>query len=452
MTGSARSPQRKGDNPSDTMRMRDQGSQEGSGGRGVDATSLGGAYSPGVVDLDQLARIRATVVDGLRGRLAHCQGALADRLTEATSERTVVGAAELERGRREMFEALVEIGLGAIERGEPWDGPLPAVVEAQARRAATAGMSVMSVLERCMAGFALVRDLFFEEVECHDLSRREEHALRRHATQVMDSLRRSVLRQLEQAHEHKRAQMVRSMEQRRAEIARKLLKDATPSLEETAALGGYDLDGWHTAVIATGGDATKLMRLLAAQLGCEILPASHGEQTRCALLGAQRKIAIENIERIIYDQAKDMDFSLALGEPARGLAGMRITHQEAESAALVARHEPRRITRYADVEPEATALRDKPLGDALIETYLAPLDEMSIGGEEARRTVRAFLDAGANCSKAARSLPVDRSTMHERIKKIHERLGCDLWAHRSKVERALRVEELRRRRDSEPQR
>jgi PucR-like helix-turn-helix protein len=427
--------------------------RKGESSRAADAVSLESVRSVVAVDFDRLAHTRVAVANGIRAELTERRPAFLAQLSARASDFSADGDSvvddELEDKRWEIVDALIEVGLEAIKRGQPWEGPLPAEVGTQARRAAAAGLSVTSVLDRCMAGFALVRDLFCMQLEARDLSRDDEHALQRQMSQLMDKLRRRVLRELEQAHEHECRQTMRTMAQRRAEMARKLLAGATPTSQEVLDLGGYDLDGWHIAVVATGADAKKIVALLANQLGCEALPVFQGAQGTSVILGAQRKVAFEDIERIAYGQAKDMDALLALGEVARGLKGMRITHRGAEAATLVARYDPRKITRYADIEPEAAALLDDALGEALIERYLSPLDEMGISGHEARRTIQAFLDSGGSYSKAARSLPVDRSTMYERIKKIREQLGFDLWEQRSKIERALRVEELRRYRDSD---
>jgi hypothetical protein len=403
------------------------------------------------VDFDRLAHTRVAVANGIGAELTECRSAFLAQLSARASDSAADGDADLRDDQWEVVEALVQVGVHAIKHEQPWDGPLPAEVGTHARRAAAAGLSMASVLDRCMAGFSLVRDLFCMQLAARDLSREDEHALQRQMAQVMDSLRRRVLKELGQAHEHERRQTMRTIVQRRAEMARKLLAGGTPTSEEMFDLG-YDLDGWHIALVAIGADAKKIVGLLADQLACQALPVFEDARGTSAILCAPRKVAFEDIERIAYGQAKNMDALLALGEIARGLKGMRSTYRGAEAAALVARYDARKITRYVDVEPEATALLDDALGEALIEQYLSPLDEMGISGNEARRTIRAFLDSGGNYSKAARSLPVDRSTMYERIKKIREQLGFDPWEQRSRIERALRVEELRRLREEEHER
>jgi GGDEF-like domain len=201
-------------------------------------------------------------------------------------------------------------------------------------------------------------------------------------------------------------------------------------------------------MIATGREAGKALRSLAAGLGCELLPVAYGRETVWAWLGGQCRVASADIERTLSNR-ENMDVSLAVGEPARGIEGWRQTHREAQGALLVARCWPRRLTRYLDVAPDATALQDEALADSLIETYLSPLDGMRIGGQAARRTLLALLDKAHNVSSAASALNIDRSTVHRQRNEIERRLGCRLHERRVQIELALRIEDLRQRRSDD---
>jgi hypothetical protein len=235
-----------------------------------------------------------------------------------------------------------------------------------------------------------------------------------------------------------------SHEQRRAELVHRLLAGGRLNAGELAELG-YDLDGCHLGVIATGLQAGKAVRSLAAGLGCELLQVAHGSELVWAWLGGQRRVAIADVERILLAH-EHLDISLATGEPARGVEGWRQTHHEAKGALLVARYSPRKLTRYLDVAPDATALQDDTFADSLIETYLSPLDDMRIGGQRARRTLRALLEKTHNVSSAASSLGVARSTVHRQRNEIERRLGCRLHERQAEIETALRIEDLRKRR------
>jgi GGDEF-like domain len=230
----------------------------------------------------------------------------------------------------------------------------------------------------------------------------------------------------------------RSPEQRCAERVQRLL-DGVPV---DAGEFGYELDAWHVGVIATGANAEKTVRGLAAALGRELLLVMRDDGEVWAWLGGQRKPRMSDVERVLSGPGFT-GVSLAVGEAARGVDGWRLTHREARAALLVAQHSPQRLTRYLDVALEAAALQDEALADSLIERYLLPLDDMGIGGQAARRTLRALFDTEYNVSSAAHPLKVHRSSVHRWREEIEQRLGYRLHEHQAEIEVALRIEDLR---------
>jgi GGDEF-like domain len=228
----------------------------------------------------------------------------------------------------------------------------------------------------------------------------------------------------------------RSPERRRAERVQRLLDGVPVDVGEF----DYELDAWHVGVIATGANAEKAVRGLAAALGRELFLLKRAGEV-WAWLGGQHKLMIVDVERALSVQGL-ADVSLVIGEVARGVEGWRLTHREAQAALLVARHRPRRLTRYQDVALEAAALQDEAIAQSLIETYLSPLDDGHGGGAMRRRMLRAFFEAEHNVSSAAAGLKVDRSTVRRWRGEIEQRLGCRLHERRAEIEVALRLEEL----------
>jgi hypothetical protein len=354
------------------------------------------------------------------------------------------GDAQLALGLREMIAACVEQGLASIEHGAQRSVPVPPAVSAQARRTAASGVSLTTVLSRCVASYTLAWSVVLSEVADHDFPDGQRFALLHQASGVMGSLLTRIQAEIAHAHSSEIARRARSHERCRAEVVQRLLAGESVDAGSLAELG-YGFDAWHLGVIATGMGAGRVVRGMAAKLGCELLSVAHGSETVWAWLGGQRRLAFTDAERAL-SAGEHMDVSLAIGEPARGVEGWRHTHREAESALLVARYRPRKLTRYLDVAPDATALQDEALADSLIETYLSPLDRMRIGGRAARGTLRALLAAGHNVSSAAFALEVDRSTVHRRRNEIERRLGCRLHERQCELEVALRVEDLLERR------
>jgi hypothetical protein len=279
------------------------------------------------------------------------------------------------------------------------------------------------------------------EIAHHELPNEQRFALLFETSAVMGSLLAGVQAEIVDAHSFEIGRRARSSEQCRAEIVHRMLAGGSPDAGELAELG-YELDAWHLGVIATGAEAAKVVRRLAAGLVCELLPVACGGQTMWAWLGGQRRLALADVERVLLAE-EHADVSLAVGEPARGLDGWRQTHREAGCALLVAGHRPRKLTRYLDVAPEATALQDDALADSLIETYLSPLDDMRIGDQSGRNMLRALFDTEHNVSAAAYALKVHRSTVHRKRNEIEKRLRCRLHERQVDIEIALRIEKLR---------
>lgn len=394
---------------------------------------------------DSLGPARIALARRLRARQAELQEAVFAHVRDTVPDAIADGDAQLVAGLREMIAACVDFGLAGIERDERRPGPTPPAVAAHSRRAASGGVSLRTALARCAAGFTVVWSFVLSEVAGEDLPDEQRFALLGRGLAVLGALLVDVQAEIADAQASEIRRGARSREQRRAGVVNRLLADAPVVGEELADLG-YRLDAWHLGVIATGAGAERSVRGLAAGLGRELLSVACGPRRVWAWLGGQRPLAFADFERVLLAQ-EHMDGSLAVGEARRGVEGWRQTHSEAERALLVARYRPRRLTRYLDVAPEAAALQDESFADSLIETYLSPLDEMRIGGNAARNTLRALFRTGHNVSSAASALKVDRSTVHRQRNEIERRLGCRLQARQVEIEVALRVEDLRGQRD-----
>ena len=354
--------------------------------------------------------------------------------------------AEYVAGLRGAVVAAVDYGLEGIERGEEWVGPVPVVAVVQARRAARVGVSLDTVLRRYVAGDALLEGFVMEEAE------RGEHpyelgvlpgVLRAQAV-VLDRLLGAVTG----GYRDELARVGCSPQRRRVEQVRALL--AGESLDGGAELG-YELEGWHVGVIAVGAGAARAVRELGADR--RLLSVEQGRESVWAWLGGRERRAFGALERVLAGtvSAEGMGVGelvgdgvvFALGEPARGLEGWRLTHRQAQAALMVALRRPRGCTRYADVALLASALKDEMLARALVEVYLAPLqDARGNGGAVLRATLRAYLAVECNVSSAAAKLNVARSTVANRLRTIEERLGRTLHPCPPELEVALLLDEL----------
>jgi DNA-binding PucR family transcriptional regulator len=183
-----------------------------------------------------------------------------------------------------------------------------------------------------------------------------------------------------------------------------------------------------------------------------------GEIERAVLAAITREEAGQGEEAGQSEQAgqsrkQGQGVLFAIGEPAGGLAGWRLTHRQAQAALTVALRRngisrngtPAQgvtFTRYADVALLAGVLKDEALAKALIEIYLSPLEDSRGSGPVLRQTLRAYLDAERSVSSAAIALGVVRKTVESRLHTIEERLGRTLHPCPAELEVALLLDEL----------
>jgi DNA-binding PucR family transcriptional regulator len=157
-------------------------------------------------------------------------------------------------------------------------------------------------------------------------------------------------------------------------------------------------------------------------------------------LGGMRPLAAEEAVGALAAAAPERVF-LAVGEPAKGLAGWRFSHHQAKAALPVAERRGQSVLRYADVAVLASVARDDLLATSLRRLYLEPLEGTRDGGRVARETLRAYFDAERNVSSTAAALGVDRRTVRNRLRGIEELLGRSLTGSLADLEIALRLDD-----------
>lgn len=231
----------------------------------------------------------------------------------------------------------------------------------------------------------------------------------------------------------------------KAERVEKLLSG---ELLDTSRLA-YDFDLNHIALVALGSDALEAVGACASAAGPVHLILRRGAKLVWGWVGrGGERLTSEGLDALASDsrdaarRRRDSDTHLAIGEPAQGLAGWRLSHHQARAALAVALRESSPVVRYADVAMLATVLKDELLMNSLQRLYLEPLEGGRDGGEELRRTLRAYFEADRNVSAAAAAVGVTRQAVARRLRSAEERLGRPIAAWSTDLEIALRVEGL----------
>jgi DNA-binding PucR family transcriptional regulator len=203
----------------------------------------------------------------------------------------------------------------------------------------------------------------------------------------------------------------------------------------------YAFDSHHVGLVSVGAKSANALdeRLRAWSLPHLLVRASSGE-----LWGwVCKPEAFEAHElESLASPVSGSGLRLAIGEPAEGIAGWRLTHNQARAAVSVAGCGNGSVVRYADVAILASLLKDEVLTTSLRRLYLEPLEAERDGGEELRQTLRAYFAADRNVTVAGEAIGVTRQAVARRIRATEALLGRSIASCGADLEVALRFEEV----------
>ena len=151
------------------------------------------------------------------------------------------------------------------------------------------------------------------------------------------------------------------------------------------------------------------------------------------------------LESVAHTFTAELDeaISVAGGEPARGLAGFRLTHSQARQAHAVATAarltDGRRMTLSAQVGPVALMCGDLDATAAWVRRTLGRLATDDETHARLRDTLWSFLSNGSSYTAAAHELILHKNTVQYRVRKAEDVLGRPVQERRLELELALQV-------------
>ena len=238
----------------------------------------------------------------------------------------------------------------------------------------------------------------------------------------------------------------------RAARIRDLLTGERVDMGDAEAILGYRLRQHHVGLVCWVGDpagtACGITRLehaigpVAAQAGCRGDPVflPRDESTAWAWL----PLGIRDTFDSAAAGAAGVDAAIhfAFGDPAKGVTGFRLTHQQAIAAAavaLAARSPAPRVVAYREVAPVAMMLGSPGLLRAWVLGTLAGLATDDEHHARLRDTLLVFLQTGGSYKTTAERLMVHKNTVQYRVRKAEESLGRPVAENRYEVELALKA-------------
>jgi DNA-binding PucR family transcriptional regulator len=351
----------------------------------------------------------------------------------ALSELPAAGGTEYAQGLRNAVAVAIHYGIGGIAHCEA-SSTVPVELLGQARRAAASGVGLDTVLRRYLAGHALLGDFLMEEAErAENLAPAELKRLLRLLAAGADR----ILAAVSEAYAEEARRRGRGAEHRRTVLVERLLAGEPLDPKDLA----YDLNCWHLGVVVSGPGAQEASVSLARSFDTRQLVLSRDRDLVWVWLGGRDPIDPRDACSLA-EATSPPGVALALGEPGEGLAGWRLTHQQARAAIAVAQRGPRTLVRYADVALLAATVRDELLDISLRKLYLEPLEGERDGGVVLKETLRAYFRTERNVSSAASALGVNRNTITNRLRAVEQRLGHSLATCGADLEVALRLAEV----------
>jgi hypothetical protein len=327
----------------------------------------------------------------------------------------------------------------------------PAAALEYARRQAQRGTSLPALIRSYRLGHTCFSEWLFAE-----LPRQTSDAGL--ITAAMLAMTRTVAGYVDQTSEEvvaaytsEREHWLRRRSAARAARVRALLSGERVSVSATEATLGYRLRQYHVGLVCWAGENTSavdnitrlehaISRVAEKIVGPgEPLFLPRDESSAWAWLALGIRDRFDPAGAAAADVDDDLHF--AFGDAVKGVAGFRLTHQQAlaaQSVVLAGSAAPRVVT-FGEVAPVAMMLGSPGL---LRSWVLATLAGLAIDDEHHARlrdTLLAFLSSGGSYKATAEQLVLHKNTVQYRIRKAEESLGRPAAAHRDDIELALRV-------------
>lgn len=393
--------------------------------------ACGGTVNTGKMSSSEVVKRRA-LMSALRSRRAELEQVV-------VTETCQVGGKPLPddidylKGLRLAISAAVDFGLSQLDDSSERTMGLPVPILSQARLEARNEVKVETVLRRYFAGFRSFADFLLGEADRCGFTCSEAQAIIREQTQLFDVLLAAVSR------EYERETYVRSgsSEERRVQRLTQLLDGEPVSTGEF----DYPFGGYNLAIVMRGRCVHQLLHRVATAADRALLIARIGTEDVWVWFGGRRAFSLEE-HHLIPSLLEADGATVALGEPAFGIDGWRLSHRQARAALRVAESSSAQFVRYADVAVVASAQQDRLFAASLREMYLLPLAGARDGGIKLRAALRAYIDAGGNVSSAAAALGVSRRTVTKRLEDSENRLGRPIADAIPALDSALRLQEF----------
>jgi len=332
----------------------------------------------------------------------------------------------------------------------------PSAAEEYARRLAQRGIAPSALIRAYRLGQQQVLDWSYDELAAHEPDPRVAFAASR---MIVDTTFRYIDRISEQvvsAYESERVRWLANRNTVRAAMLEELLRGEQVDLATAESALGYRLRQnhlgvvlWSTALSPATAELQQLERLLQQlskavggsgqplfvprdrSTGWGWIPLGRGHQ--------EHGLEAQSLETI--DEAGS-GLRVAIGSPAAGATGFRVTHLEAgraQQVALAARERALRVTSFSDPEVRTAAMLAADLDGTrrLVRNALGSLAADTDNAGRLRDTLLVFLAEKGSYTATAERIHLHKNTVKYRVDKALEERGRAIDDERLELELAL---------------
>ena len=245
------------------------------------------------------------------------------------------------------------------------------------------------------------------------------------------------------AYHVERDRWVRSAAAVRAETARTIIEGGDVAGAATASARlGYELRRHHIGVILSGepgglGALEREAMAAAWAAGCSdalVIPA--GAAVLWAWFGSAERPSADVVTALEAFRPGD-GVRMAVGRPASGIEGFRVTHLEAQQAARFWGPDGGGTVSYRAVEVVSLLASDLSRARRFVQNELGPLAARNDAAAGLRRTLMAFLACGGSHTHAAEALHMHHNTVYKKVRRAEELLSAPIAERRVELINAL---------------
>ncbi|MGQ0631214.1 MAG: PucR family transcriptional regulator [Sporichthyaceae bacterium] len=230
------------------------------------------------------------------------------------------------------------------------------------------------------------------------------------------------------------------------ELVEAVLRGQRLDLPHARDLLGYDLHGFHVALVVT-----PIVAGIDTRAAVDIVLSDPDLRARSLVISDVEGswVWLSSTAKPVEDALSDLAATRAdgvvigMGEVGRGPEGFRRSHEQAREAARIGRlsSSPEDgVVRHRDVEFVSLLCAEPDRARAFAADRLAGLAGRDEATARLRETVRVFLAHGSNKARAADLMHVHHKTIAYRLTRAAELLGQDLEEAGPELEAALFID------------